>query len=92
MAVVAVVHLQGQRPQPQMKNSHAYRLRAEECRAIASEIADQHAKAIFLNIASDYEFLAVHAENQERIELKSPDFSNVVSAMRIIAKNFLKEA
>ena len=41
-----------------------WRSRAEEARAIATQMMDAHTKAVMLTIAQDYEKLAMRASNK----------------------------
>jgi hypothetical protein len=45
-------------------NAEYWRSRAEEARAVATQMTDAHTKAVMLSIAQDYEKLAVRAEQR----------------------------
>jgi len=48
-----------------LHNAEYWRNRAEEARAVATQMKDAHTKAVMLQIAQDYEKLAERAEQRE---------------------------
>ena len=56
----------GHSPSRRHLDSKILRTRAEECRALASELSDEESRTAMLRIAADYERMATNATRLER--------------------------
>jgi hypothetical protein len=53
-----------------LHNAEYWRSRAEEARAVATQMMEPHTKAVMLQIAQDYEKLAERAGRRSQIKAK----------------------